>query len=149
MRAKSSGPAWEPARQEKVTAKRTLNGDSLTDDRQNEADALFGVSRGTYEIRFEPSAPYEPQPGIVQAWKSIDAGSKRRVLEAIRELAATGRPFTSDLVRERVSDVVMSPQSWGSCLSQVARTGAIRRIGFVPSTRPERAGGFLSEWVGV
>lgn len=71
-------------------------------------------------------------------------GDRARVEAAIRTLAATGRPFSSNDARplHNVAGPVV-----GAAFTAAAKAGLIRRIGYVASTEPGTHGHPVAEWV--
>jgi hypothetical protein len=65
--------------------------------------------------------------------------------QAIRELIATGQPFTSDDVRAKAPPIG-SPNLLGARINAAARRDEIARIGFVQTMRPEAHGRYISQW---
>ena len=68
--------------------------------------------------------------------------------KAVRFLAAIGRPFTADDVRDLAGDP-RHPNAFGARLNAHARTGLIRRVGYRPSDRAERHRAIIAVWVGA
>lgn len=129
---------------------------SLTDVRQNEADALFGADVGaygtaTYTLPDDPpaTAPQRKQTGMVTAWRNAGTAWKKKALVAVLELASTGQPFTADDIRAKIGDDGISPQAWGSLFNGAARKGLIKKVSYVTSDRAERHGSVIAQWVGV
>lgn len=154
----SGGRAGDPNRRHEDHPAKSdrLDADSLTGHRQEDDDALFGLAGSaygspTYRLPDDPppSGPERKETGQRSIWRQTDNGWKAKALAAIRELAATGQPFTADDVRHRVNDDAVSPQAWGAAVAGASRKGIIKRVAFVQSDRPERHGSFVAQWVGV
>ena len=70
-------------------------------------------------------------------------------LEAIRKLAESGKPFTSDDVHAAIEDPPHYNQT-GKLFREAQRLRLIKRTGrSVRSTRPTRRGARIQEWVGA
>jgi hypothetical protein len=70
-------------------------------------------------------------------------------LEAIRTLAATGRPFQAyDLLALGLAEPERSSW-WGCAFKRAKAEGVIRRAGYAPSRRPTVRGSACAEWVGA
>ncbi len=67
---------------------------------------------------------------------------------AITYLASCGLPFSAEDVRELCGDPPR-PNLFGVRFRAALRAGSIRRVGYAPSTRPERRGGVVAMWEGV
>jgi hypothetical protein len=82
---------------------------------------------------------------------SIDAASSRwadRAHNAILALAATGKPFTANDVRDQVGPPP-KPNMVGPALSSAAKQGLIVKIGGTAATRRPRRSSSTAVWVGA
>ena len=82
-----------------------------------------------------------------QARTSAAHPSERAAVDAaIRQLAATGRPFSSNDARplHNVSGPVV-----GAAFTAAAKAGLIKRTGYEPSTDPGTHGHPVATWIGV
>lgn len=68
---------------------------------------------------------------------------------AIADLAASGRRFTAEDVRERVGVMTGRESALSAAFRVAARRGEIVLVGFVEATRPEAHGRALRVWVGA
>ena len=68
----------------------------------------------------------------------------RRIDNAIRDVAARGRPFSANDVRHLVSGA--PGPLMGARFQAAARTGLIRRIGYVASTKANTHAHPVTEW---
>lgn len=68
---------------------------------------------------------------------------------AIRELAATGEPFTAEELRARVGPPVGSHNSMGPVFMRAARAGIIVGAAYRQATREAAAGRMLKVWRGA
>ena len=69
----------------------------------------------------------------------------------IKQLAATGQPFTSDDVRRQLPHGITphTPNAYGGLFQAWKRLGLIHPIGYALSTHPARHGGVIRQWVGT
>lgn len=67
---------------------------------------------------------------------------------AINTLAATGRPFTADDVRELGVPDPASPKAWGARFLMASRQGRIVRVGYQPSRRASVHAHPVAVWQG-
>jgi hypothetical protein len=68
---------------------------------------------------------------------------------AIDRLAATGKPFTADDIRDLGVPDPSSPKAWGARMLSAAKSGRIRRVGYQPSRRPSVHAHPVAVWVGA
>lgn len=68
--------------------------------------------------------------------------------QAIDALAASGRPFTADDVRELGVPDPSSPKAWGARFLAAARAGRIVRVGYQPSRRASVHAHPVAVWQG-
>lgn len=87
--------------------------------------------------------------GTNRADLAADKVWKQLADAAIDRLAATGQPFTADDVRDLGVPDPTSPKAWGSRFLSAARSGRIRRVGYVPSRRPSVHAHPIAQWVGA
>lgn len=88
--------------------------------------------------------------GIQMALDATDAFWRATALQAIEHLASTGRPFTSDTVRDELGvPDGPSPASWGAMFRAAATAGLIARCGYTTSRRPESRGRVVGVWRGT
>lgn len=98
-------------------------------------------------------------PGPVQGellrdagFHRVEAGEDPRWVEAadraIRDLAASGNPFTAEDVRRRAGSP-RRPNSMGARISHWATKGLIRPAGYVRAKRSSRRASRLGRWVGA
>jgi hypothetical protein len=73
---------------------------------------------------------------------------KETGLDAVRQLAVRGVPFTTDEVREMYKAQPKSPNAWGALVSLAARQGLIRRVGYRPSEGKLAHSRVVSVWEG-
>lgn len=69
--------------------------------------------------------------------------------QAIDTLAATGRPFTADDVRDLGVPDPASPKAWGARFLAAAKSGRITRIGYTPSRRASVHAHPIAVWQGT
>ena len=68
---------------------------------------------------------------------------------AIDTLAATGRPFTADDIRDMGVPDPTSPRAWGARFLTASRQGRIVRVGYVPSRRASVHAHPIAQWRGA
>lgn len=68
---------------------------------------------------------------------------------AVRGLARRGMPFTADDVWELCAPGTREPRALGSVMMRAAKSGIIRKVGYVQSRRASRHCGPVAQWVGV
>lgn len=72
---------------------------------------------------------------------------------AIRELAATGQPFTVEDARNRAGEEALSmlrqPNTVGAAFNRVKSEGLIRAVGYTKARRPSRHSAVIRQWVGA
>jgi hypothetical protein len=78
----------------------------------------------------------EPEP-----WKQTANG-------VVRYLAALGRPFTSERVRELAGDPTR-PNALGALMNANARAGVIKKAGYTEADRASRHRAIVALWIGV
>jgi hypothetical protein len=83
-----------------------------------------------------------------QAALSFDRDWSDAALDAITRLAASGRQFDADDVRDLVGEPP-SPAAMGAAFRAAARARLIRCVGFETSSRITRHGGLQRVWEGV
>ena len=89
------------------------------------------------------------QEGLALAESSdLVAGWMNYAIEAIKQLARSGQPFTA----EDLTDVVGMPggsnKAIGAAMNKVAKTGMIYRVGIAPATRVTSHRRMLAVWRG-
>lgn len=98
----------------------------------------------------DPALPEQlKEQGIAVANANAKQDWVRAADQAIDQLAATGQPFTADDVRALGIPDPESPKAWGARFNTAARTGRIRRVGYVPSRRPSVHAHPIAQWVGA
>lgn len=85
---------------------------------------------------------------LADTWSNADDWTRDSVSRAIAFLAASGRPFTTDDLRDLGADAD-HPNRWGAGVKAAVTAGTIECVGFTASTRPSRHGGILRVWRGV
>lgn len=90
-----------------------------------------------------------PHPMVDVAAENTDAWWASLARTAITDLAATGRPFSADHVRDMGVPDPDHPNRWGAAFSSARKAGVIRRVGYAPSTTESRHGGVVTVWQGV
>lgn len=116
-------------------------------------DALFAVERQptaygvttTYRMR---SAAAERDAGMEAAAENAGEFWRLTFDQRLRYLAATGRDFTTDDLREVVPDPV-SPNAVGAMFASAAKSGLIVKVGYRPSERPEGHRRIVAVWRGA
>ncbi|HCG2982381.1 hypothetical protein ACL1CN_10505 [Corynebacterium striatum] len=70
--------------------------------------------------------------------------------KAVKQLAASGKPFTTDDIRQHIPDGLTPKHNnaWGALLNAWARRGTIRPIGYTTGKRTQRHGGIQRIWQG-
>lgn len=89
------------------------------------------------------------EQGTSRADQAADAMWKQLADAAIDRLAASGKPFTTDDVRELGVPDPSSPKAWGARMLSAAKSGRIRRVGYQPSRRPSVHAHPVAVWVGA
>lgn len=71
--------------------------------------------------------------------------------KAIKYLAATGEPFTTDTIRQHIPDGLTPKHNnaWGGLLSAWNKRGTIRPIGYHQAAHKPRHGGIQRIWQGT
>lgn len=88
--------------------------------------------------------------GAQQALDGAHSWSRMAAEAVLRELAASGRPFVADDVRERVgSPLGSSVNTMGALFLNAAREGLIVHRGWRQSTRREAHARALRVWIGA
>jgi hypothetical protein len=91
----------------------------------------------------------EPLTGIDRALAGVSEWDRARFEAAVRMFAKSGISFTIESVVEATGMDVDHPNRIGALTAAMAKAGVIRRVGYTKATRPSRAGGVVSVWVGV
>lgn len=91
--------------------------------------------------------------GIARANATVAPEWKDLADAAIRELAASGKEFTSETVTARVGQPVdaegrAKPNAVGARFSAAARGKLIERVGFTKAQRPNQHATMISLWRG-
>ncbi|MGZ4597433.1 MAG: hypothetical protein ACXV3V_10950 [Actinomycetes bacterium] len=88
--------------------------------------------------------------GCAQVNANTAEAWREQVDAAIRSLAALGRPFTADDVRDLdgINDPP-SPNAWGSRFLTAAKRGVIVRVGYLPSRRASVHAHPVAVWQGT
>jgi hypothetical protein len=95
-----------------------------------------------------PGQPID-RSGLGSAIEHADPWWLECALQAIEDLAATGREFTAwDLSDMGVPDPDR-PARWGAAFSVASTRGLIEAVGYQVSRRPSRGGGACRVWRGV
>jgi len=88
--------------------------------------------------------------GVETALNAADSRARGAAERALRELAESGRTFTSDDLRERVGAPLACRQNvLGALFLTAAQSGLIERVGYRQSTRREARGRELKLWRGT
>lgn len=89
-------------------------------------------------------APYMRECHILGDWA-------HHADKAIKQLAATGQPFTADDVRALIPDGLTPAHNnaWGGLFSAWRTNGTITPVGYRQSTHGPRHGGIQRIWKGV
>lgn len=87
--------------------------------------------------------------GVRVANDNADDFWKATADQAIDHLAATGRPFTADDVRDLGVPDPISPRAWGARFLAASRQGRIVRVGYVPSRRASVHAHPIAQWRGA
>jgi hypothetical protein len=89
----------------------------------------------------------EPLPAVTQI---LGYDWHRQALEAIRTLAATGKPFViSDVIELGVGDPVNPRTDWPKVTDEAKRLGWIEHAGFAQSSRPTARSSAVRQWKGT
>lgn len=87
-------------------------------------------------------------PNLEQVVDETDPWWRASAMQALTDLAATGRPFDAyDITELGVVDPP-HPNHWGALFRAAATAGTIVHAGWHRSRRPGRAGGVCSVWRG-
>lgn len=86
--------------------------------------------------------------GMNHAENALDLRWRAAAQATITQLAATGRAFSADDVRDRVGDPLGSPAGIGPLFRAAAKAGEIRQAGWTTSKRPEAHSRPLRTWRG-
>jgi hypothetical protein len=86
--------------------------------------------------------------GVARVDAAQDEWWKSCADQAIDTLAAAGRPFTADDVRDLGVPDPTSPRAWGARFLTAARQGRIVRVGYVPSRRASVHAHPIAQWRG-
>lgn len=86
--------------------------------------------------------------GIARVTTHADEADRDDVEEAIDRLAATGRPFTADDVRELIPPVDQ-PNLIGACFRAASTRGEIVKLGYRQSAAPSRHANPNTVWRGI
>jgi hypothetical protein len=86
--------------------------------------------------------------GVAQANENTDIWWRSCADQAIDTLAATGRPFTADDVRDLGVPDPPSPKAWGARFLSASRQGRIVRVGYTPSRRASVHAHPIALWTG-
>lgn len=84
-------------------------------------------------------AAYYAQYNVIDRWHA-EAG------KAMTELVKTGRPFTADDVRARVTEKPTHPNAWGGLYREWRARGLIRAVGYRKATTKSRKGSIQTVW---
>ena len=87
--------------------------------------------------------------GIRRADANVDDFWKRTADQAIRVLAESGRPFTADDLHDLGLPAPVSRNAMGGRFQAAAKAGAIVKVGYQPSRRPELRCTPIAVWRGV
>lgn len=87
------------------------------------------------------------QAALAQVEANAPADWKNAASAALARLAATGAPFTTDDVWAQVPQP-QEPRALGALIRAAARAGAIRRVGWRESSRPECHSRPVAMWSG-
>lgn len=87
--------------------------------------------------------------GIAQAESGTDPAWAQRFDARVRELAATGRKFTSEDVTSVVGLPPGHPSAVGARMNASARRGLIEKVGVGTAGRENQHAAMLTEWRGV
>ena len=89
-------------------------------------------------------APYMKENHILGDWA-------QHADKAVKHLASTGKPFTTDDIRQRIPDGLTPKHNnaWGGLLNAWRHRGLIRPIGYTMSRHQPRHGGLQRQWVGT
>lgn len=95
-----------------------------------------------------PAAQLAAERGMEQAERNADAQWRWRVEQGIRQLARSGRVFSSDDVWELVGEPPSTthPNALGSVFNRLARQGVIRMVGYTNSQRVRSHRNLLRTW---
>lgn len=96
-----------------------------------------------------PAARERRDRGHAVATHASDVAWTEAANKAIRDLAASGEPFTAEDLRSIVGPPFGSHNAMGARFMAAAKAGIIRRVGSRQATRPEAAGRWLAVWRGV
>lgn len=87
--------------------------------------------------------------GTAQADAAAGDWWKATADQAIDHLAATGRPFTADDVRDLGVPDPSSPKAWGARFLSASKAGRIVRVGYTPSRRASVHAHPVAVWQGA
>ena len=101
----------------------------------------------------KPSGDQLKMEGMAMAEEAVPKWSDL-ALQTIRDLANTGRPFTSEDVTERIGlprggVATNRNNAVGAAMSGAARRGIIRKTGYRNATRPELHSAVVAVWIGA
>lgn len=88
-------------------------------------------------------APYMKENHILGDWA-------QHADKAVKQLAATGKPFTTDDIRQCIPDGLTPKHNnaWGGLLIAWRKRGVIQPIGYHQATHKPRHGGLQRIWQG-
>jgi hypothetical protein len=126
----------------------TRNRQQTANTNQPQSTSLFDLVDGTGP---DPDEGRRRRDDAVRAVSlNTHPAWKLAAERVVRELAATGREFTAETVRERTGHPLAShPNALGALLGAAARRGEIVAVGFVQATRPEAHARILRVWKGT
>lgn len=89
-------------------------------------------------------APYMKENHILGDWA-------QHADKAVKHLASTGKPFTTDDIRQRIPDGLAPKHNnaWGGLLTTWRKRGVIQAVGYHQSRHKPRHGGVQRQWVGT
>lgn len=87
--------------------------------------------------------------GIANAESGTDPAWAQRFDARVRELAGTGKKFTSEDVTSVVGLPPGHPNAIGARMNSAARRGLIKKVGYTEADRETRNAAIVAEWQGV
>lgn len=105
--------------------------------------------RSIFDAPLSDSGDVRADIGMNIAENALDLRWRAAAQVTITQLAASGRAFSADDVRDRVGDPLGSPSGMGPLFRAAMRAGEIRQHGWTTSKRPEAHSRPLRTWRGV
>jgi hypothetical protein len=86
--------------------------------------------------------------GVARANGSMDRWWRSCATAGLVHLAALGRPFTADDLRDLGVPEPSHPNYVGALFIGASKAGVIRPVGFAQARRPSRHASWMRQWVG-